>query len=110
MITGFDKADKVRDLVYVILWVLSCSASSFGMLALFRGKLRKRLPWMDSISRCAYLMYALHYVFVIWIQFMLLNVLVDASLKFSITFLITLLATWGSSLLLLQIPVIRAIA
>lgn len=110
MVTGSYGAVKIRDLVEVALWVLSCTASSFAFLSLFRGKLRKRSPWMDSISRCAYLMYVLHYVFVIWIQFALLNVQVNAIVKFSVTFVGTLAASWGCSFALLRIRAIRSIA
>jgi hypothetical protein len=110
MITVSHEAKTIRDLVNVVLWVLSCTASSFALLSLFRGKLRKRYPWMDSIARCAYLMYVLHYVFVIWIQFALLDAPVNAITKFSITFVGTLAASWGCSLALLRFRAIRAIA
>ncbi len=110
MVAGPSGAVTIRDLVEVVLWVLSCTASSFAFLSLFRGKLGKRSPWMDSISRCAYLMYVVHYVFVMWIQFALLDVQVNAIVKFSVTFVGTLAASWGCSLALLRVRAIRAIA
>jgi hypothetical protein len=102
-------ATPLRDLSYVIFWVASCCASCFGLLALFRALLVKRHAWMDSFTRSAYLMYAIHYVYVTWAQYLLLGVAVHAAVKFAITCVTVVAASWLSAWLLLKIPRIKAV-
>jgi hypothetical protein len=87
-----------------ILWVLSCVASCFAFLALFRGVVRTRRAWMDSLARSAYTIYLVHYVFVLWAQFALLNQPLPASIKFVTTFAFALLFSWMTAQVLLRIP------
>jgi glucan biosynthesis protein C len=87
-----------------MLWVLSCVASCFGFLALFRGVVRTRRSWMDSLARSAYTIYLVHYVFVLWAQFILLDRPLPASIKFAATFAFALLFSWTTAQALLRIP------
>ena len=91
------------------LWVLSCVASCFGFVALFRGAVRTRRPWMDSLARNAYGIYLVHYVFVVWAQFALLDQPLPAGVKFAATFVVALLLSWLSARALLWIPGARNI-
>ena len=92
-----------------ILWVLSCVASCFGFLALFRGVVRTRRLWMDSLARSAYTIYLVHYVFVLWAQFTLLDQPVPASIKFATTFAFALLFSWMTAQALFWIPGARRV-
>ncbi|MGO9429659.1 acyltransferase family protein [Rhodoblastus sp.] len=87
-----------------ILWVISCVASCFGFLALFRGVVCTRRPWMDSLARSAYAIYLVHYVFVLWAQFILLDEPLPASIKFATTFAFAVLFSWMTAQALLWIP------
>jgi len=102
-------AKQLQDLAYVTLWVASCCASCFGLLALFRALLTRRIAWMDSLARTAYLMYAIHYVYVTWVQYILLGLTVHAALKFLITCVTVIAVSWLSSWLLLKIPRLKTI-
>jgi len=102
-------ATQARDLSYVTLWVLSCCASCFGFLSVFRGVFTRRHGWMDSIARSAYIMYIVHYVYVTWCQYFLLGWTVFAGLKFVITFVVVAGASWGTARLLLKAPVLRSV-
>jgi glucans biosynthesis protein C len=93
----------------VTLWVASCCASCFGLLALFRALLGRRRPWMDSLARGAYLMYAIHCVYVTWIQYLLLGLAATAAVKFLVTCVTVIAASWLSAWLLLKIPRLKAI-
>ena len=110
MISGFPGAETVRELSKGALATLSCCASSFAFLSLFLGTIKARSRIFDSLARNAYLMYAVHYVFVLWTQFLLLKVPVSAATKFTVVFLITVFASWGFSSLLRRVPAIRKIA
>jgi len=92
-----------------ILWVLSCVASSFGFVALFRGVVRTRRAWMDSLARSAYGIYLVHYVFVLWVQYALLDQPLPAGVKFAATFAFALLLSWMTAQALLRIPGARRV-
>ena len=100
---------QLRDLSYVILWVLSCCASCFGLLALFRGVFTKRRMWMDAVARAAYIMYIVHYLYVIWTQYFLLDVSTSAVVKFLITGALAVSVSWLNARLLLKVPVLKTV-
>ena len=81
----------------------------FGLLALFRALLVTRHAWMDSFTRSAYLMYAIHYVYVTWVQYLLLGVTAHAAVKFAITCVTVVGASWLTAWLLLKIPRLKAV-
>ncbi len=92
-----------------MLWVGSCVVSSFGFLALFRGiELRSR-SWMNSLSRSAYVMYLVHYVFITWTQRLVLDRPIHASIKFLFVFLSTVLLSWLTAQIVLRIPKLKTI-
>jgi glucan biosynthesis protein C len=92
---------------WALLWVLSCMASCFGFLALFRGVQMKSRPWMNSLTRCAYGMYLVHYIYVLWLQRLLLDRPIHASLKFLFVFLGTTFLSWATVQGALRIPKVR---
>ena len=55
---------------------------------------RRRRRAFDSLSANAYGMYLLHYVFVVWLQYALLDTSLPAVAKAAIVFVVTLLVTW----------------
>jgi surface polysaccharide O-acyltransferase-like enzyme len=89
--------------------VLSCSATAFGFLAFFLRFAKKRTRVMDNLADNAYAIYLVHYVFVIWIQFSLLNVFLPALGKACIVFTGTLLASWLLCYALRRIPAVNRI-
>lgn len=91
------------------LWVGSCVMSSVGFLALFRGASLKASSWMLSLSRSAYVMYLVHYVYITWMQRLLLYRPIPAALKFLFVFLATTLLSWLTAQCLLRIPKLKSI-
>jgi glucan biosynthesis protein C len=102
-------AQPTRGAVEAFLWVASCTASSFGFLALFRGIHLTSRPWMNSLSRSAYIMYLVHYVFITWTQRLFLGLPVHAAFKFLFVFAATVFLSWLSAQLLLRIPKLNTI-
>ncbi len=77
-------------------FVLSCATGCLFMLALFlRFAARMRWRVLDSLSENAYGMYLVHYVFVIWLQFALVQVALPAFGKVAIVLGISLIASWA---------------
>ena len=92
-----------RGLVYVALWILSSCASSFAFLAAYRVLANRSAAWMTSLSRSAYTIYIVHYVFVTWIQMSLLVAKLPAIAKFAITFWTTLGLSWFSAVVIQKV-------
>lgn len=85
-------------------FVLSCASSSFFLVAIFLHFARNRSRVLDSLSRNAYGMYLVHYVFVVWLQYTLLNAPLFAFVKAAIVFGGTLLLSWAMSETLRRLP------
>jgi len=100
---------STRGAIEALLWVLSCLASSFGFLAFFRAiELRPR-PWMLSLCRSAYILYLVHYVYVLWMQRLLLGEAIPAAFKFLFVFLASTLLSWLTARCLLHVPTLKSI-
>ena len=82
-------------LMYRSVWILSCTASCMAFLSMFLRLFRRGYPLWDSLSANAYGIYLVHYIFVVWIQFLLLPLSLPVLLKFGITFVCSLLLSWG---------------
>ncbi len=50
---------------------------------------------MDSLCKNAYGIYLVYYPFIIWTQFILLDLPLDAVAKCAIVFVVALLGSWG---------------
>jgi hypothetical protein len=96
-------------LLEALLWVASCVASCFAFLAFFRGVAMTSRQWMNSLSRSAYVMYLVHYVYITWTQRLILDRPIHASLKFAFVFLATTLLSWLTAQALLRIPRLKTI-
>ena len=85
-------------------FVLSCASSCFFFVAIFLRFCRSRSRLLDSLSRNAYGMFLIHYVFVIWLQYALLNAPLLVFAKAAIVFGVTLLLSWAASAALQRLP------
>lgn len=80
--------------VNALLWVASCVLSCFGALALARSLRLVPNAWMDSLSRSAYILYLVHYVFLTWLQLLATRWAWPAAVKFSFVFPATTFLSW----------------
>jgi hypothetical protein len=77
-------------------FVLCCAAGCLFMLATFIRFANRPIKMLDALSDEAYGMYLVHYLFSIWLQFILLGFVVVALVKAAIVFAGTLALSWGS--------------
>ncbi len=77
-----------------IAFALSCATSCFFMLALFLRFGHYRAWLSDSLSEHAYGIYVAHYVFVVWLQYILLDTEWPALMKGASVFALSLGASW----------------
>jgi glucan biosynthesis protein C len=94
-------------LIYFCVYTASCTFSCIAFLATFRALVKKPNAAWDSLADHAYLIYLLHYPFVIWAQYLLLDVPITAFLKFLVTLSVALPASWGLAIQLRKAKIIK---
>ena len=87
--------DMQATLIYRSIWVLSCVFSGIAFLVVFRRIFNPVNAWWQALSENAYGIYLIHYVFVVWCQFVLTYTDFPVIIKFGITFVISVGASWG---------------
>jgi glucan biosynthesis protein C len=93
-------------LLYRPIWTLSCVASCMAFLAVFHRIFQKTTPsriW-DSLAANAYGIYLIHWVFVLWLQYLLIPVALPAVPKFFLTLIGSLALSWTITALIRKIP------
>ncbi len=92
-----------------ICLIFYCAILSITFLALFLRFATIRHPWADSLSKNSYAIYIVHYPFVIWTQYVLLSWSMAAEIKALLVISLSLVLSWGTSLLLRRIPGVNAV-
>jgi acyltransferase-like protein len=77
-------------------FVLACFSICFCVLAIVLRFTAKRLPAFAGLKDCAYGLYLIHYVFVVWLQYALLEATLPAVIKGATVFGGTLLLSWAA--------------
>jgi glucan biosynthesis protein C len=96
-------------------WQLGCcmvlysATLSMAFLALFLRFMHARYSWADNLSDNAYGIYVVHYPFVVWTQYLLLDSSMPATLKALIVFSVSLGLSWATSAIVRSIPGVRAV-
>jgi len=85
-------------------FVISCATACFFFAALCLRFATHRSRVFDSLSENAYGMYLVHYVFVVWLQYLLFGVALFAIAKASIVFGVTLLLSWVATATMCRVP------
>jgi len=88
------------------MFVLSCAASSFAVAAIFVRFFAARTRMRDSLAENAYGIYLVHYVFVNWLQYALLNVSIPGLAKGVLATVLGLALSWGVIAALRRIPTV----
>lgn len=92
--------------LYGFAFILSCAASGLFFLSLFLRFVNKRRRVFDSVRDNAYGMYLIHYVFVIWLQYALLDATFSAIEKGAIVFSGALALSWIITAAMRRIPAV----
>ena len=80
---------------YGLAFVFSCGAIGFGMLALFLRFVNDRSGLFDNLHDNTYGMYLIHYIFVIWLQYILLDAPLYSTVKAALVFTGALIVSWS---------------
>jgi surface polysaccharide O-acyltransferase-like enzyme len=87
-----------------LAYVLACAAGCFFLMAVTLRFAVKPSPILGSLGIDAYPLYLLHYMFVVWLQYLLLPVPLFALLKAALVFSATLICTWSAAGAMQRIP------
>jgi peptidoglycan/LPS O-acetylase OafA/YrhL len=82
--------------LYGVTLALFCTAATQALLALF-ARFQVRSPLWDSLSANSYGIYLVHYVFVLWGQYALVDSKIGAIPKAIVVFVAALGLSWGCS-------------
>jgi len=83
-----------------LAFALACATGGLSLLAACLRWLRTGRRALDSLSHHAYTMYLLHYVFVVWLQYALLESDAPAPFKAALVLTGSLALSWGTSVAL----------
>jgi peptidoglycan/LPS O-acetylase OafA/YrhL len=84
--------------------VLASATIAFAVIALFLRFATAPSPILGRISVNAYAIYLVHYLFIIWLQYLLLDTDLYAVIKAALVFAGTVLMSWASAALLCRMP------
>ncbi|HEY7665638.1 MAG TPA: acyltransferase [Xanthobacteraceae bacterium] len=99
--TPFPGLQIVADLGFV----LSSATACLALAAIFLRFAATRRPLFGALSQHAYGVYLVHYLFVIWLQYLLLGAPLFAVAKAAIVFAGALTLSWGTAAALARIPI-----
>jgi hypothetical protein len=100
---------KDRTIVSEVAFVVCCGANVFGMTGFFLRFAKRRVRIFDSLSDNAYGIYIVHYVFVTWLQYLLLGSTLHPIVKGLVVFLSTLILSWGTAAAIRRIPAVAKV-
>jgi surface polysaccharide O-acyltransferase-like enzyme len=83
---------------------LCAAAACLGWVAVFLRFASVRRPLIDNLSESAYGIYLVHYLFITWLQYMLLGIALFAVAKAAIVFTGTLVLSWGLTASMRRVP------
>ncbi len=85
-------------------FAVACASGCFFALGVCIRFFTRRSRMMDSLARNAFGMYLFHYVFVVWLQYVLLGTALFAVVKAAIVFAGTAILAWGLSRAMRIVP------
>jgi hypothetical protein len=86
-------------------FVLACATTSVAMIGLFVRFVRRSHPILDSLRDNAYGIYVVHYAFVSWLQYALLDASLSGLAKGTLVTACALGLAWGASSLVRRLRV-----
>jgi len=91
---------------YGLAFAMFSAAMTFTVPAVFLRFARSSLWLLDAMRPSAYGIYLLHFIFLIWLQYIVYDPAFPAFVKFAIVFTGTLSMSWALTVLLRKIPVV----
>ncbi len=103
------QSQRMWEILMDSTFVFSCAATSFAFLALFVRFARRRTRIWDSLTANAYGIYLVHYAFVSWLQYALLNTKLPAVAKGSMVLIGAVVLSWSVIAALRRVPAVARV-
>jgi len=100
---------KDRTIVSEIAFVVCCGATVFGITGLFLRFAKRRVTIFDSLSENSYGIYVVHYVFITWLQYLLIGSGLSPIVKGIVVFAGTLILSWTLVAAIRRIPAVAKV-
>jgi surface polysaccharide O-acyltransferase-like enzyme len=98
-----------RTIVSEIAFVVCCGSTVFGITGLFLRFVKRRVSIFDSLSENSYGIYVVHYVFITWLQYLLLGSGLAPVVKGMVVFVGTLILSWVLVAAIRRIPMVAKV-
>jgi len=105
-LTDFNSPPLWWHTAYGLAFAMFSAAMAFTIPAVFLRFKRSTLWLLDAMRPSAYGIYLLHFIFLIWLQYIVYDPTLPAFVKFTIVFTGTLSMSWVLTVLLRKIPVV----
>jgi surface polysaccharide O-acyltransferase-like enzyme len=105
-LADFDSPPLWWHVAYGLHFAMFSAAMTFAVPAVFLRFARPSLWLLDAMRPSAYGIYLLHFIFLIWLQYVVYDPDFPAFIKFAIVFAGTLSMSWALTVLLRKIPVV----
>jgi Acyltransferase family len=89
---------------YGLAFAMFSAAMAFTVLATSLRLARSSLRLLDAMQPSAYGIFLLHYIFIIWMQYLVYDPAFPAGVKAAMVFVVTLSGSWALTVLLRKIP------
>jgi len=91
---------------YGLVFAIYCASMTVVVLAVFLRVAKSKIRLLDAMQKQAYGIYLVHFIPLIWLQYVLYDPPLPAFVKFLILFAVTLSTSWVATLALRKIPVV----
>jgi surface polysaccharide O-acyltransferase-like enzyme len=105
-VADFDSPPLIWKVAYGLAFASYSAAMAFTVSALFVRFSASGWSLLDALQPSAYGIYLVHYVFILWLQYVLFDLSLPAFGKFAIVFAGTLSLSWAVTVMLRRIPVV----
>jgi surface polysaccharide O-acyltransferase-like enzyme len=105
-VANFDSPPLIWKMAYGLAFASYSAAMTFAVTAIFLRFAGSRWRRLDALRPSAYGIYLVHYIFILWLQYVLYDAPFPAFVKFVIVFAGTLSLSWAVAVMVRKIPVV----
>ena len=95
----------VLEIIADLGFAMCCAAACLTWVAVFVQFGVTRRPLIDNLSESSYGIYLIHYLFIVWMQYLLLGISLFAAAKATIVFMATLTLSWSCTVAICRVPI-----
>jgi hypothetical protein len=91
---------------YGLVFAMYCGSMNFAVPAIFLCAARSKVWLLDAMQKQAYGIYLVHFIPLVWMQYVITDPPLPAFVKFVMVFAVTLSTSWAATMALRKIPAV----